>query len=101
MITTLSTPGALAELLDRAGNDLDAISTHVIVPGFNPNPHAVRVQDIAGWCFTMTTICQTMKELAAIVCALSAGGFPELAPLCAITGVEAATACLLSWACGG
>jgi hypothetical protein len=101
MITTLSTPGALAGMLDQAADDIDAISTRIVVRGFGGSPHAVKVQDIAGWCSTMTTVCQFMREAVAIICALSAAGFPEFAPVCAVMGVEAATACFLAWACGG
>ena len=50
-------------------------------------------------CTTLEPICQFLKAFAAWVCVAVAVD-PALAPLCAIMGVEAATACFLAWAAG-
>lgn len=50
-------------------------------------------------CTTLEPICQFLRAFAAWVCAAMAVD-PALAPLCAIMGVEAATACFLAWAAG-
>src|SRR5262249_6927253 len=93
MITTLSTPGALAAMLDQSADVFDDLNRRGVV-------RVVKAQDVGGYCQNMTTICQFLREAAVIICALSAGGFPELAPLCAVIGVEAGTACFLAWVGG-
>jgi hypothetical protein len=94
VLTSLTTPGTLAATLEQAAGVFDHIAERMAASG---EPHIVRVQDIAGWCNTMTVMCQAMREATAIICTLTAAGFPELAPLCAIFTVEAATACFLAW----
>ena len=50
-------------------------------------------------CTTLEPICQFLRAFTAWVCALIAVD-PALAPLCAVMGIEAATACFLAWAAG-
>jgi hypothetical protein len=50
-------------------------------------------------CTTLEPICQFLRAFAAWVCALVVVD-PALAPVCAVMGVEAATACFLAWAAG-
>jgi len=95
-VTALMTPGALSGALDRMAAQFDQLAEQVAAAG-RGDARIVRVQDIGGWCSTMRTICEMMKVMVSIICALSAAGLPELAPICALLGVEVATACFLAW----
>jgi hypothetical protein len=94
-LTMLQTPGALSEALDQMAAAFDEVAAKTAALG--DDARIVRVQSIDGWCGTMRTICEMMKVSTAIICALSASGFVELAPLCALLGVEVASACFLAW----
>gem|GEM_PF-6928149 len=94
-VTMLQTPGALSEALDQMAVAFDQFAEKTAAMG--DDARIVRVQSIDGWCGTMRTVCEMMKVSTAIICALSASGFVELAPLCALLGVEVATACFLAW----
>ena len=94
-VTMLRTPGALSEALDQMAVAFDQFAEKTAALG--DDARVVFVQSIDGWCGTMRTVCEIMKVTTSIICALSASGFVELAPLCALLGVEVATACFLAW----
>jgi hypothetical protein len=96
-LTMLQTPGQLAGALEQTAVVFDQFAEKTALMG-DGGARIVRVQgSIDAWCGTMRTICEMMKTTTAIVCALSAAGFVELAPLCALLSVEVATACFLAW----
>ena len=94
-VTMLRTPGALSDALDQMAVVFDQFAEKTAAVG--DDARIVVVQSIDAWCSTMRTVCEIMKINAAIICALSAAGFVELAPVCALLGVEVATACFLAW----
>jgi hypothetical protein len=51
-------------------------------------------------CFAARTMCEFLSALAAWICALAWVQPEVFAPLCALTWVEAATACFIAWAEG-
>jgi hypothetical protein len=104
MITALSAPGSLSALFDQAAEVFEAVGAQMARFSGDGRPDAPHVrpaalQDIGGWCSTMNAVCAFMREAAAIICVI-AGVQPEFAPICAVMGVEAATACFFSWLCG-
>ena len=94
-VTRLQTPGALSDALDQMAAVFDEFAEKTAAIG--DDARVVFVQSIDAWCSTMRTVCEIMKVTTAIICALSASGFVELAPVCALLGVEVATACFLAW----
>ena len=94
-VTMLQTPGALSDALDQMALVFDQFAEKTAAMG--DDARIVRVQSIDAWCSTMRTVCEIMKVNTAIICALSAAGLVELAPVCALLTVEVATACFLAW----
>lgn len=95
-LTMLQTPGQLSGALEQMAVVFDQFAEKTALMG-DGGARIVRVQSIDAWCSTMRTVCEIMKTSTAIICALSAAGFVELAPVCAVLGVEVATACFLAW----
>jgi len=96
-LTMLQTPGQLSGALEQMAVVFDQVADKTALMG-DGGARIVRVQgSMDAWCSTMRTVCEIMKTSTAIICALSAAGFVELAPLCALLGVEVATACFLAW----
>lgn len=85
---------SVTQLLEHAAASLELISVRI---ARLTTPQGGRL--VQSPCTTLEPICQFLKAFAAWVCAAMAVD-PALAPLCAIMGVEAATACFLAWAAG-
>jgi hypothetical protein len=95
-LTSLMIPGTLAANMERMADAIDHASERVALSG---QPHVVLAQDIGGFCQVMASLCNVLKLATAIICAISAAGGPEFAPICVVIGVEAAAACFWAWDC--
>jgi hypothetical protein len=85
---------SVTQLLDQTAASLELVSARI---ARLTTPQGGRL--VQSPCTTLEPICQFLRAFAAWVCAVMAVD-PALAPLCAVMGVEAATACFLAWAAG-
>jgi hypothetical protein len=102
-LTALSTPGAVASTLEQLADAVDEMNARNAVAA----AHAVQIsrvdgEQIDGFCNTFNNVCHFLALFTPVICVLAgAGGQLELVPVCAILTVETATACFISWLCGG